>query len=161
MGFLDGIFKKKGIVLGAYMEGRCVEIKEVNDPTFSGEILGKGAAIIPSDGKVYAPADGEISTVFPTGHAVGMMTEDGAEILIHVGLDTVELKGEHFTSHVEAGRKVKKGDLLLTADIEKIKAAGYDTVTPIVICNTDAFKSIEGMTGKEVKVGDDILQLSK
>ena len=100
-------------------------------------------------------------TMNPFQHGEVFVTEDGAEILIHVGLDTVELKGEHFTSHVEAGRKVKKGDLLLTADIEKIKAAGYDTVTPIVICNTDAFKSIEGMTGKEVKVGDDILQLSK
>ena len=114
MGLFD-IFKKKddGIVLGAPMKGKCVSIREVPDPTFGEEILGKGIAIIPSDGRVYAPADGVVSTVFPTGHAVGVTTPDGAELLIHIGLDTVELKGEPFTIKVSADQNVKKGDLLI------------------------------------------------
>ena len=96
MGFFDRFKKDKGIELTAPMKGKCVSIKEVPDPTFAEEILGKGIAVIPQDGHVYAPADGKISTVFPTGHAVGITTADGAEILIHIGLDTVELKGEPF-----------------------------------------------------------------
>lgn len=109
MGFFDRFKKDKGIELTAPMKGKCVSIKEVPDPTFAEEILGKGIAVIPQDGHVYAPADGKISTVFPTGHAVGITTADGAEILIHIGLDTVELKGEPFEQKVKEGQDVKKG----------------------------------------------------
>ena len=108
MGFFDRFKKDKGIELTAPMKGKCVSIKEVPDPTFAEEILGKGIAVIPQDGHVYAPADGKISTVFPTGHAVGITTADGAEILIHIGLDTVELKGEPFEQKVKEGQDVKK-----------------------------------------------------
>ena len=96
MGLFD-VFKKKGIVLGSPLEGECVSLKQVNDPTFSEEILGKGIAVVPVNGKVYAPADCEITTVFPTGHALGLTTAEGVEILIHIGLDTVKLSGQHFT----------------------------------------------------------------
>ena len=160
MGLFDA-FKKKGIMLGAPMAGECVPLKNVNDPTFSEEILGKGIAIVPAEGKVYAPADGEISTVFPTGHALGHTTEDGIELLIHIGLDTVQLNGQHFTIKTEAGKKVKKGDLLVEADLEKIKEAGYDVITPMIVCNTTDFASVEGKTGIAVKPGDDCLEIKK
>ena len=112
MGFLDGVFKKKDLEIGSPAKGKCVSIKTVPDPTFSEEILGKGVAVETSEGKYYAPADGKISTLFATKHAVGVTTAEGAEILIHVGLDTVNLKGEHFTAHVEEGAAVKKGQRL-------------------------------------------------
>ena len=143
------------------MKGKAVSLREVNDPTFSDGLLGKGVAVVPSEGKVFAPADGEIAMVFETLHAVSMNADFGAEILIHVGLDTVTMKGEGFTGHVKAGDKVKKGDLLLEMDLEKIKAAGYDTVTPMLICNTDAYADVEGLPGKDVVPGDDILVIKK
>lgn len=162
MGLFD-MFKKKdsSVALGAPMKGRCVSIREVPDPTFGEEILGKGIAIIPSDGHVYAPADGVISTVFPTGHAVGVTTPDGAELLIHIGLDTVELKGEPFEIKVESDQNVKKGDLLIVADLEKIRAAGKEIITPMVICNSDAYAGVEALTGRDVEPGDEVLKLSK
>lgn len=156
-----GLFKKKDdrIMLAAPMKGKTVDLSEVNDPTFSECMLGKGMAVIPADGKVYAPADGEISLVFDTLHAVSMTTDDGVEILIHVGLDTVMLKGEGYTSHVSTGDKVKKGDLLLTADLNAIKAAGYDVITPMVVCNTDDYADVEGVALTEVEVGDNFVAI--
>ncbi len=153
--------KPETFTLGAPVKGKAVSLREVNDPTFSDGLLGKGVAVVPSEGKVFAPADGEIAMVFETLHAVSMNADFGAEILIHVGLDTVTMKGEGFTGHVKAGDKVKKGDLLLEMDLEKIKAAGYDTVTPMLICNTDAYADVEGLPGKDVVPGDDILVIKK
>ena len=106
-----------------------------------------------------APADGEIGMVFDTLHAVSLTTEYGAEVLIHVGLDTVKMKGEGFEGHVKAGDKVKKGDLLLTVDLEKVKAAGYDIITPMLICNTGDYASVEAMADKQVAAGDDVLSV--
>ena len=153
--------KPETFTLGAPVKGKAVSLREVNDPTFSDGLLGKGVAVVPFEGKVFAPADGEIAMVFETLHAVSMNADFGAEILIHVGLDTVTMKGEGFTGHVKAGDKVKKGDLLLEMDLEKIKAAGYDTVTPMLICNTDAYADVEGLPGKDVVPGDDILVIKK
>lgn len=161
MGFLDGLFKKEVISVGAPMKGTCVAINEVNDPTFGDEILGKGIAIRPVSGEVYAPADGVIGMTFPTGHAVSMTMEEGPEILIHVGLDTVALGGKPFEVMVETDQKVKKGDLLIKADLEAIKEAGYDTITPVVICNTSDFVSVEGVVGKEVNPGEEVLRITK
>lgn len=160
MGLFDA-FKKKDIVISSPMKGRCVSIKAVSDPTFSEEILGKGVAIVPKDGKVYAPADGVITTIFPTGHAVGMTTNDGVELLIHVGLDTVALKGEGFRIIGKDEQKVKKGDLLIEADLEKIKEAGYDVITPVLVCNTDEYSEILGRTDTEVSAGDELLNIKK
>ncbi len=160
MGLLGGIFKKKEMEIGSPAAGRCVSIKSVPDPTFSEEILGKGVAVEPSEGKFYAPADGTVSTLFPTLHAVGITTGNGAEILIHVGLDTVNLKGEHFTAHVETGKQVSKGDLLLEADLKAIADAGYSTVTPVLVCNSTDFKEVTAEEEKDVKPGDCILRIS-
>ena len=148
--------KNKNQVLGSPVKGTAVPLSEVNDPTFSEGMLGDGAAVIPSEGKIYAPADGEIAMVFGTLHAISLTTEFGAEILIHIGLDTVKMEGEGFTAHVEAGNEVKKGDLLIEVDLDKVKAAGYDTITPVLVCNTDEFASVKGMTGN-VNPGDDLV----
>ena len=161
MKIFQNLFAKGETVIGSPMAGRLVSIQEVSDPTFGEEILGKGAAVIPTGNQVYAPIDGKVSTVFPTGHAVALTGLDGTEVLIHVGLDTVKLNGEHFKIHVETDQHVKKGDLLLEADLEQIKAAGYDVITPIVICNTDEFSQIQAEPSKDVLPGDDILKLRK
>ncbi|MDO4345206.1 MAG: PTS glucose transporter subunit IIA [Eubacteriales bacterium] len=160
MGLFDR-FKKKGIMLGAPVGGKCINVTEVSDPTFSGEILGKGIAVVPMSGSIKAPAAGEITTAFATGHAVTMTTEEGAELLIHIGIDTVALKGENFSMKVKEGQKVAKGDLLVEADMEKIKAAGYDTSVIMVVCNMDAFPSVKCITGKDVMPGEDVIELGK
>lgn len=156
------LFKKKenNKVIGSPTKGRAVALSEVNDPTFAEEMLGKGAAVIPEDGKICAPADGEIGMVFDTLHAVSMTTDFGAEILIHIGLDTVKMKGEGFTGHVKAGDHVKKGALLLEVDLEKVKAAGYDTITPVIVCNTPDYSSVENVGKGAVNAGDDLIIVS-
>ena len=152
-GFLKG--KNKEIMIGSPVKGKAVPISEVNDPTFAEEIL-----VIPEDGKICAPAAGELSMVFDTLHAFSMTTSEGVEILVHVGLETVSLKGKGFTAHAKAGDKVEKGDLILTADFDVIKGEGLDTIIPVVICNTDEYKAVETLAGKEVNAGDDVLQIS-
>ncbi len=152
--------KEKKHVIGSPAKGKAVSLKQVNDPTFAEEMLGKGAAVIPEEGKIYAPADGEIGMVFDTLHAVSMTTDFGAEILIHIGLDTVKMKGDGFTGHVKAGDHVKKGDLLLEVDLEKVKAAGYDTITPVLVCNTPDYASVEGIQADAVNAGDDLIIVS-
>ena len=158
-------FKKKtkeyADVICAPLKGEAIESAAVNDPTFAEEMLGKGMAIKPSEGKVYAPFDGTVAMVFDTKHAVSLVSDKGTEVLIHVGLDTVMLKGEHYTAHVESGESVKKGDLLLEFDMEAIAAAGYDTVTPVVVCNADDYKDVIRTTGKQVEPGDVVMELDK
>ena len=125
------------------MEGKVISLKEVNDETFSNELLGKGFAVIPSEGKCYAPFDGTVKMIFPTKHAIGLVNDKGIELLIHIGLETVELNGKHFVSHIEEGQKVKKGDLLIEVDIDKLKELGYDTTTAVIITNTNEYENIE------------------
>lgn len=139
------------------VNGKCVPLSEVNDAVFSQKILGDGAAIIPSEGKVFAPVDGTVSTVFDTKHAIGLLSKEGVELLIHIGIDTVNLEGKYFTAHVESGKKVKKGDLLVSFDQEAIQKEGYDTVTPVLITNTADFSSIKTNVNGNVKVGDVLL----
>ena len=148
-------------VIGAPLKGEVVESSAINDPTFAEEMLGKGMAIKPAEGKVYAPFDGTVAMIFDTKHAVSLVSDKGAEVLIHVGLDTVMLKGEHYTAHVENGAVVKKGDLLLEFDMAAIAEAGYDTITPVVICNTDDYKEVVRLTGKTVEPGDPVMELEK
>lgn len=132
------------------VEGKVIPLTEVKDPTFSQEILGKGAAIIPEKGVVYAPFDGKVDAVFETGHALGLVSEDGVELLVHVGIDTVNLKGKHFTPKKKSGDTMKKGDILLEFDIDKIKADGYDVTTPIIISNTEQFAKVKACEDKVV-----------
>lgn len=141
------------------VKGNVVALEDVKDEVFSTGAMGKGIAVEPAEGKIYAPADGEISTFFPTGHAIGITTDGGAEILIHVGMDTVEMKGHGFMPKAKQGDYVKKGDLLLEFDIEKIKAAGHPVTTPIIITNTDAYADIVPTDASAVTAGDTILTL--
>lgn len=126
----------------APIEGEAVELSTVNDPTFAAEILGKGMAIVPAKGEVVAPFDGVVETVFDTKHAIGLKSKDGVEVLIHIGINTVELNGAHFTAHVADGEEVKAGQLLITFDKDKIKESGYDTTTPVVIANSDDYEDV-------------------
>lgn len=152
---------KKGEVIGAPVQGEAVALSQVSDPTFAEEMLGKGMAIIPSAGRVVAPVDATVDMVFDTKHAVALSTASGIQILIHVGLDTVSLNGAPFTTHVEAGQAVKAGDLLLEVDLEAIKAAGLETITPVIICNTPDYKEITASVGKTVNTLDEVLTLVK
>lgn len=142
------------------MSGKAIPMSQVNDPTFSQEILGKGVAVIPDQGRIVAPIDGTVTMVFDTKHAISMLGDNGVELIIHVGLDTVELKGEHFTALIEAGVRVTKGTPLLDFDMEKIKAAGYDVVTPVIVCNTPKFPDMVTKSGMDVKEGDTIIELN-
>ena len=139
--------------------GQVIPLSEVNDPVFSSEAMGKGCAVIPSEGKVFAPFDGTIVGLLDSHHAVGMESENGIEILIHVGMDTVKLGGKHFTCHIEDGQQVKKGQLLLEFDMDAIKAEGYEIVTPVIITNSDEFTEITTETVGQVKNGDKLLKL--
>lgn len=151
--------EREGIFIGAPIEGVAVSMKEVNDPTFSEELLGKGIAIKPDNGRVVAPADGEITVVFVTKHAISLTTKDGIEILIHLGLDTVQLKGKHFKVYVKVGDKVKAGDLLVEFNVENIKDDGYDTICPMVICNTGNFSNVREKKLGKVKELDRVLEI--
>ena len=157
-------FKKKedkGIEIGSPVKGKAVPLSQVSDPTFGEEILGKGVAIIPEEGKICAPCDGTIEMIFETLHAISMTTADGVELLVHIGLDTVALKGEHFTAHKQSGDTVKKGDLIISVDLEAVKAAGYDVITPVIVCNTPDYQSVDAVTDTEVNPGDTVLTLKK
>lgn len=140
----------KRIKVTSPMNGIAKDLCKVDDPTFAEKLLGEGVAIEPKDGKVYAPFDGRVSSLFPTNHAIGLVSSDGVEMLIHIGLDTVKLKGKHFIAHVKQEQKVKKGDLLIEFDQKAIKAAGYDTIVPIVISNTDSYKKVDIVSLNEV-----------
>ena len=138
-----------------------MSIEDTPDSVFASGAMGKGVAIEPSVGEVVAPTDGVIRLLFPTNHAIGLATDDGAELLIHVGMDTVALDGKGFTAHVVQGSKVKKGQLLLSFDIDTIKEAGYPVTTPIIVTNTANYKQIEFLAKGEVQLGDRILDLKK
>ena len=152
--------KKQDAVLAAHMNGTVVPMAEVQDEAFSNCILGDGAAIEPSEGKLYAPADAEVDNLFDTHHAIGLVTEDGVEILLHIGINTVELGGKHFDAHVEVGQKVKKGDLLISFDMDAIQAAGYLLTTPMIVCNTEDYQSVAPLAEGEITAGTDLLAIS-
>lgn len=143
------------------MTGTAISITEVPDASFSKKMLGNGIAINPTDGKVFAPCDAVVSTLFPTGHAITLKTSYGTEILIHVGLDTVTLKGKPFTTYVSDGDVVKKGQLLLKADLNAVNAAGLNTITPMVICNTDKLSTFNTFTEKYVTNDDIVIELAE
>jgi PTS system beta-glucosides-specific IIC component len=145
--------------VAAPITGKIIALSDVKDEAFSSGALGQGLAIEPSEGKVYSPVDGEISTFFPTGHAVGITSSNGVEILIHVGMDTVALDGKGFTPKKAQGDKVKKGELLLEFDMNVIKEAGYSTVTPVIITNSDDYADVVPAAPSDVTHGQDIITL--
>ena len=151
----------KDTVLSACLNGTVVPLADVKDEAFASGVLGDGIAIEPSDGELVAPADGEISSTFETHHAVGMTTADGAELLMHIGIDTVKLGGKHFAYLVNEGDKVKKGQPLIRFELEAIKAEGYPVTTPIIVCNTDDYAAVEAKASGTVKQGDALLELKR
>lgn len=151
-----GISSRKNVF--SPLSGQILPLEKVNDATFSKKMLGEGVAIIPKDGKVYVPFDGAITSLFPTKHAIGLTSDEGVELLIHFGLETVELKGRGFVSHVSDGEKVEKGQLMLEVDVEMLVAEGYDIVTPVVVTNTQEYLDVLLLSTKEeVNYADDLL----
>ncbi|SFM25520.1 beta-glucoside-specific PTS transporter subunit IIABC [Salibacterium qingdaonense] len=141
------------------MPGRALPLSEVPDEAFSTGQLGKGLAVDPSDGVVFAPASGEISVSFPSGHAVGITTDQGAELLIHVGLDTVQLNGDYFESHVKQGDRVEKGQKLIDFDIDNIRQSGYSVVTPVIVTNSGEFDELHLTKEQEIHAGDYLMKV--
>lgn len=153
------ISDRKSITVYSPCKGKIIELSQVKDDVFSQKILGDGCAIEPLENNLYAPCDGKIDTVFDTKHAINIISENGVEILLHVGIDTVKLNGKHFESFVKDGQRVKKGDLLLTFDREKILEEGYPVTIPVIICNSDEYEAIEITAKGTVGAGDNILEI--
>ena len=145
--------------LGAHANGKMLLMNEVEDEAFASAAMGYGAAIEPSEGKLYAPADGTVEMVFDTKHAVTMVTKGGAEVLLHIGIDTVKLNGKHFTTHVQNDQAVKKGDLLISFDIPAIKKEGYKVTIPCIICNSEDYASVLPLKTGDVRAGEDFVDL--
>lgn len=143
------------------VKGKAVPLDAVNDPTFSEGVLGQGIAIVPEEGKVYAPFDGVAESVFETGHALGLSGKDGVELLIHVGLDTVNLQGKYFKTKISSGESIKKGQLLLEFDRDAIQKEGYDIVTPIIVTNSGEYGNVQSLASGLVEVGTEILKVTR
>ena len=151
--------KKEAAEVLSPVSGSVVPLSEVNDPAFAQGILGKGVAVKPSEGEFRAPLSGEVTVMFDTGHAVSIRGDNGAEVIVHIGLDTVNLKGQYYEAHVKQGDKVKAGDLLVEVDLDKVKAAGYDVTTPVIICNTPDYPNMVCHTGMDVKAMEPVIDL--
>lgn len=149
----------KTIHIYSCIKGKVIPLKEVSDEAFSSGMLGEGAAIEPSEGRLYAPCDGRIDMVFDTKHAITMVSEEGCELLLHIGIDTVRLEGKYYETYVANGQEVQRGDLLITFDMEKIKAAGYKITTPVIVCNTDVYSRVSLVRTGEVTVGEDMINV--
>ena len=161
MSFIEKLFSRPLYPLYAPMAGRAVPVTEVPDSAFSGGLLGKGIAIIPADGRVYAPCDAAVDVVFTTGHAVSLIADCGAEILIHVGLGAAAQEGRFFTAHVQSGQKVSRGDLLIEVDLQAATAAGLDLTAPMLVTNASEYAQIQIHTGTDVSNSDVVVQLAK
>ena len=148
-------------VIAAPVSGKAESLKDVNDPVFSTEAMGKGAAMVPSEGTIYSPVTGEITVAYETKHAYGIKSDEGAEVLIHIGIDTVNMKGEGFTTDVKQGQHVEKGEKLGTVDLDAVKKAGYDTTVMTVITNTTSYANVQRIDGVEKKHGDDLIAVTK
>lgn len=153
----ENVLPSEGIA--SPVNGKAVPLSEVPDPTFAKEMLGKGAAVDPSEGRFYAPVSGTISTVFPTKHAIGITGDKGEEILIHVGLDTVQLDGKYFETAVSEGQHVEAGTLLLTCELEKVREAGYKTITPVIVTNPEDYPAVSLARSGEIKAGERLISL--
>ena len=147
------------IILYSHLKGKVIPLEKVEDEVFSQKILGEGIAVEPSEGKLYAPCDGVIESVFDTRHAVSITSDGGAEILLHIGIDTVKLEGRYFKAHIENGQRVKKGDLLISFDMEKIRGEGFKLTTPMIICNFGDYVSFEPLKQGEIMQGEEILRI--
>lgn len=149
----------EAITVASPLKGKTVALSDVKDEAFASGVLGKGVAIEPAEGVLYAPADGTISAFFPTGHAIGLTTDTGLELLIHVGMDTVQLDGKGFRPLAKAGDTVKQGQKLLEFDIKLIEEAGYSLVTPVLVTNSDDFEEVASVNAEQVAAGETLLSI--
>lgn len=147
----------RSCVLPSPLTGRVIPLSSLADAVFASGQLGSGVAVQPSVGRVVAPSDGKVKTIFPTGHAVALRTDEGLDVLIHVGMDTVELGGRHFTVHVQDGDAVRKGDVLIEFDRDAIAQEGYDLTVPVLISNSAEFSAIKGCEGEDVRELDELI----
>ncbi len=164
---LPGTTKKQKVnsettpfTLWAHIKGEIIPLEKVPDEAFSTGVLGQGIAIEPTEGKLYAPCDARVETLFDTNHAINLITPEGGEILLHIGIDTVNLGGKHFKALVKQGQMVKKGELLITFDMAEIKAKGYKVTTPMVVCNADNYKNVESVASGRVTPEDKVLEIN-
>lgn len=155
----DNIQLNKKVIIQSPMTGTVLPLSQVSDEAFASEAMGKGIAIIPEEGKVFSPVDGTIAMVFGTKHAIGLVSKTGVEVLIHVGIDTVKLNGQHFNAYVESGQVVKKGDLLLEFDMDAIKEAGFSLETPVIITNTQQYLDIIETEESLIQVNKELLTI--
>lgn len=151
--------ENKKVEIKAPCNGEIVKLSEVNDATFASEAMGKGIAMIPEEGVLYSPVNGTIKIIFPTKHAIGLLSDDGAELLIHVGIDTVQLEGKYFTTFVKSNQEVKAGDKLLEFNIEEIKKLEYDIVTPIIITNSQEYLEVLECNKQQIRCGETIITM--
>lgn len=149
----------KEILLYAHLNGTVVPLEDVEDEAFSSKVLGEGAAIEPTEGKLYAPCDGKVEMVFDTKHAINLVSKDGCEILLHIGIDTVKLGGKFFEVHVCDGQEIRRGDLLISFNMEEIRKAGFKTTTPMIICNTDDYHAVTTIASGKVSADEAIIQI--
>lgn len=158
---LRGLFSRKKqqqeVTLLAPLTGEVVALSEVPDPVFAQKVVGDGAAIIPTEGVLVSPLAGSVTHLFPTHHAIALTSESGLEILLHIGIDTVKLKGEGFTPHVKAGDQVKPGDKLISFDLDVLQKAGCPIVTPVVITNGDLVADKKVVSTGSVRAGQEPL----
>ncbi len=152
---------ENGEVLYACCDGEILPLEKVEDEAFASKVLGEGVAIIPVEGRLYAPCDGKIDTVFETNHAINLVSDQGCEILLHIGLDTVKLKGKFFHSHVSDGQKIKKGDLLISFDLKNIKKEGFNIATMLVVCNSEDYKSVKTVSDGSTVHGTKLIEIEK
>ena len=146
-------------VIGSPLVGRLVPLSEVKDEAFAGGALGKGVAVLPYEGKVVSPVDGVLTTLFPTGHAIGITSDSGAEILIHIGMDTVQLEGKHFNAKAKQGEKIKKGQLLLEFDVEAIKNEGFEVITPVIVTNSQNYLEVIESKSEDIAFEEALLNV--
>jgi len=158
---LNEKISENNITLFSPLNGKIVKLENVEDEVFSSKTLGDGIAIEPSEGRLYAPCNAAVESIFDTMHAINLVSENGCEILLHIGLDTVKLKGKFFKTHVSEGDKVKKGDLLISFDIDGIKKAGYKTTVPMIICNSDDYSLIKCTASDKIKAGEKVIEIAE
>ena len=157
----ENVYLSEDLEITSPLEGNIIQLTDVQDTVFSSMVIGKGVAVIPIDGIIKAPSDCKVVSLFPTLHALGLKLNNGVELLIHIGINTVELKGKHFKAYVQQGDYVKKGTKLLSFDIDKIKEAGYDITTPVIVSNTGDFADVSPCENKYVSNSDIIISLAK
>lgn len=147
------------VLISSSLAGKANPMKAVPEDTFAAEVLGKGMAVLPDEGKVVSPCEAEVAALFDTKHAIGLTTKDGVELLIHVGINTVELGGKYYKAHLAEGDKVEPGQLLVTFDIAEIQNAGYNVTTPVIVTNSDDYKIVEGVASGTVKIMESFVKV--